>query len=404
MRQPAFPSSVSTLRGRRRWIVPAVLAAVLGAGGGTWYVLHSGKPAETRPAQEKKDKPPVYELGESDVAVVDARELRVALPAAGTLTPFNQATVKSKVTAEVREFLVPEGLPVKRGQVVVRLDTADLQARLLSAQAAHDEARAKLALAQKTHASNLALLTQKYISQNAFDAAQNSVELAQAAVKSANSQLQIARHALEDATVRAPFDGIISKRLVQPGEKVAPDTPLYALVDLKELVFEAQVPASEIPRVKVGQDVAFKVDGFAARSFKGKVARINPTTEAGSRAMTVYVAVENRDAALRGGMYAQGSIVLEKSTVMPVLPLAALRESPGKTVVYKVDGGRVVAQPVTVGLRNDDEGVVEVKDGVREGDRIVVAKLDTLKPGSEVKLPEKVKATAEAAASGPDRS
>jgi membrane fusion protein (multidrug efflux system) len=193
---------------------------------------------------------------------------------------------------------------------------------------------------------------------------------------------------MDDAVVRAPIDGIISKRFVQPGEKAALDMPLFAMVNLTQLILEAQVPASEIPRVKAGQSVEFNVEGFPGRKFVGKVARINPAAEAGSRAMTVYIAVHNADGALRGGMFAKGGITLEKSAVMPLLPLVALRQENGVDVAYKIDGKKVVAQTVRLGLRNEDEGLVEVASGLATGDRVLAVKLDGIKPGSEVKLPE----------------
>jgi membrane fusion protein, multidrug efflux system len=299
---------------------------------------------------------------------------------------------------------VREGMPVARGQAVMRLDSADLQARVATQQAALEEAKARLALARKNQESHSALLKQKFISQTAFDTAESNVELAQAAVKSAASQLDIVRRALEDAVVRAPIDGIISKRHVQPGEKVAPDMPLFAMVNLKQLVLEASVPASEIPRIKPGQGVAFNVEGFAGRSFSGKVARINPAAEAGSRAMTVEIEVANGDGALRGGMFAKGGITLEQSARMPVVPMAALRAG-GKdgSTVYKVDGNKVVAQPVTLGLRNEDEGMVEITSGLDAGSQVLVVKLDALKPGSDVKLPGGAPAK-QSAASAPSAS
>jgi membrane fusion protein, multidrug efflux system len=384
---------------RMRWRMPLIAVLIAGLGGGGWMAMHSqdSKAVEKKDAKADK-KQDVFELTRADFATIEARELRLNLPVSGTLTPLNQATVKSKVAAEVKETLVTEGMPVTRGQAVMRLDTADLASRVSTQQASLEEAKAKLSLAQKTQESNLALLKQKYISQNAFDTSSSQVELAQASVKSAASQLEIARRALDDATVRAPFDGIISKRLVQAGEKVASDTPMFAMVNLKQLIFEAQVPASEIPRIKAGQSVMFNVDGFSGRAFSGKVARINPAAEAGSRAMTVYIEVANADGALKGGMFAKGGITLEKSGVMPIVPATALREENGTATVYTIENNKVVAQTVKTGLRNDDEGMVEVTSGLAPGSRVLTVKLAGVKPGSSVKLPDSAPAKTASAA------
>ncbi|PFH07684.1 RND family efflux transporter MFP subunit [Collimonas sp. PA-H2] len=380
-------------RSRIGWRKPLALLLVMALGGGGWLALH-GKNSDARQAandQAQKPKAHAFELAASDVALIGARELRITLPLSGSLMPLVQATVKSKVAAEVRETLVREGMQVKRGQVMAQLDTADLKARYASQQATLDEAKAKLALANKNHDINQMLLKQKYISQNAFDTAHNSVEVAAAAVKSASSQLEIAQRAMDDATIHAPIAGIVSKREIQQGDKVSPDSPLFAIMDLSQMTLEAQVPASEIPRVKLGQDVTFAVDGFQERRFAGKVTRVNPATEAGSRAIKVYIAVNNSDGALKGGMFAKGAITLQKSEVRPLLPLGALRRENGVDLVYTVQNNLIVAQPVTLGLRNDDENLAEVTSGLAAGAHVIVVRLDGVKPGSAVKMAESAK-------------
>ncbi|MEO6921140.1 MAG: efflux RND transporter periplasmic adaptor subunit [Collimonas sp.] len=388
-----FPPLVSPAPSRSRigWRKPLVLLLVIALAGGGWLTLRT-KNSNAKQAGSDQPKSHAFELAASDVALIDARELRITLPLSGSLMPLVQATIKSKVAAEVRETLVREGMQVKRGQVIAQLDTADLQARYATQQATLDEAKAKLALANKNHDINQMLLKQKYISQNAFDTAHNSVEVAEATVKSASSQVEIAQRAMNDATIRAPIDGIVSKREVQQGDKVSLDSPLFSIMDLSLMTLEAQVPASEIPRVKLGQDVTFSVDGFQDRRFTGKVTRINPATETGSRAIKVYIAVSNSDGALKGGMYAKGAITLEKSAVGPLLPLTALRRENGIDVVYTVENNLVVAQPVKLGLRNDDENLAEVTSGLAPGAHVIVVKLDGVKPGSAVKMVEIVSA------------
>jgi RND family efflux transporter MFP subunit len=391
---PSQPTA-SAHKAAKRWRAPAAVLVVLALAGGGWTVMQSKSKAtaaaSAAPAADKKPKgPEVYELAAADVAAIGARALSLSLPLSGSLAPISQATIKSKVSGEVREAAVREGMAVTQGQVLARLDQADLQARLTQQQAMLDEAQAKLALASRNHANSQALLKQNYISSTSYDTTANGVELARANVKSASAMVDLARIALNDSVIRAPMSGVVSKRHVQAGEKVAPDMPVYTIVNLSELTLEAQVPTSEIPRVKAGQDVAFRVDGFSAngqpREFHGKVARINPTAEPGSRAMLVYISVANKDGALLGGMFAKGNIVTERSAVMPLVPVDALRSDNGRQVVYKVDNGKVVAQPVTLGLRNEDSGYAEVTEGLQAGAQVIVAKLDAVKPGARVKL------------------
>ncbi|MBV7537447.1 efflux RND transporter periplasmic adaptor subunit [Duganella sp. sic0402] len=380
-----------------RWRLPAAALVVVAIAGGSWTVLRS-KPASaptSAPAAAAAEKKDVFELSSGDIAAVDARSLAVSLPFSGSLAPLSSATIKSKVSGVVEATTLQEGMAVQAGQVLARIDQADLRARLQQQHAMLDEAQAKLAMASKNAANSQALLSQKYISQNAYDATQNTVDLARANVKSASAMVELARIALNDGVIKAPIDGVVSKRHVQAGEKLALDMPVYSIVNLSQLILEAQVPASEIPRVKVGQDVKFRVDGFAQRDFHGQVARINPSTEAGSRAMLVYIAVKNEDSALRAGMFAKGSIVTDRSAVAPIVPLAALRnDKQGRPIVYKVEQGKLVAQPVKVGLRNEDEGYAEVSEGLTQGAHVIVSRLDSLKPGAAVKLPPSAQAKA----------
>jgi len=376
--------------GRWRWMAPAVGIVLVGAIATGYFLQHNksnGHAPKTETAEAKKE--PIQELATSDFTTVQSRELSVLLPISGALAPLNQATVKSKVIADVSETLVPEGVKVARGQVVMRLGTGDLQAKVVAAQATEEDAKAKLELALKTHETNQTLLRQKFISQTAYDTAENNVDIARAAVKSASAQLDIARHALDDATIRAPIDGIVSKRYLQSGEKASPDTPLFAIVDLRQMILEAQVPASEIPRVKEGQSVAFDVEGFDKRRFHGKVARINPAADPASRAITVYIAVDNPDGALRGGMFANGGITLQQAASTPVVPLAAVNTDNGASSVLKIENGKVVEQPVKLGLKNDDDGMVSVISGLAPGTRIIAVKhLDGIKAGTAVSLPQ----------------
>jgi RND family efflux transporter MFP subunit len=389
------PAAAPTTRRPRspNWRKPVAVLVVLGVAAGGWTVMRgndsSSAPAPGGPVAQAdgKKKQEVFELASGDIAAVEARSLAVSLPLSGSLAPLSSATIKSKVSGVVEATTVQEGMAVGAGQVLARIDQADLRARLQQQQAMLDEAQAKLAMATKNETNSEALLQQKYISQNAFDSTQNTVALARANVKSAAAMVEIARIALSDGIIKAPISGVVSKRHVQAGEKLSPDMPIYTIVNLSELTLEAQVPASEIPRVEVGQDVRFKVDGFQKREFEGKVARINPATEAGSRAMLVYIAVRNDDSALRAGMFAKGSIVTERSGVATIVPMTALRDDAGRQVVYKIEHGEVVAQPVTLGLRNDDEGYVEVTNGLDKGANVIVAKLDAVKPGAQVKLP-----------------
>ena len=328
--------------------------------------------------------PQAMEFTAADLAYASARPLRRWLPISGTLQPLNQAVVKAKVSGEVHEITVREGDPVKAGQVIARFDTADLDAKVAERSGALESARAQLALATKTRAMNVKLLDQKFISQNAFDGSESVFNVAAGNVKSAEAQLRMAQIALRDGAVQAPLSGTVAKRHVQPGEKVPFDAPLVTIVDLKDLELQAMVPASDVPELKVGMPVELRVDGFTERRFAGRIDRINPSAEPGTRAILVYVTLGNPDTSLRGGMFADGRIALAASAPVATLPIAAVRNEAGLTYVWAIDSGKLVKRVVVVGRRDDENGVVELKTALPANLPVLAARFENLKEGAPV--------------------
>ncbi len=376
------PASAGAPRGRRRFAKPA--AALL-------LVVVAGTLVAFRVSSARKDEPPkapelVLQFTPADVAVVELRELARAIPISGSLSPLTQSTVRSKVPGEVRRVSVREGERVAQGQLLAEIDTADLQARLDAQVAALEEARARLSIAEKNRDNGLKLRQQGFISQNALDTTQSAWEAAAAAVKSAEAQVRLARNATQDAVVRAPIEGIVARRAVHPGEKVGVDGELFTLVDLARMEVEAPVPAAEVPGLRVGQVASLRVDGFGEREFAGRLERINPTASPSSRAITVYLSVSNRDGMLRGGMFAKGSLVLDRGESAPVIPATALREEAGQAFVLTIENGKLERRPVTLGLKDEQAGVVQVRSGLEKGATVVSSRAMGLKAGTKAVL------------------
>jgi len=190
--------------------------------------------------------------------------------------------------------------------------------------------------------------------------------------------------------VLSPISGIVARKIANPGEKVGIDSPLFALVDLGHMEIEAPAPASEIPSVRVGQPASFRVDGFGDRTFEGRVERINPVTEQGSRSITLYISVANRDGALRGGMFAKGQIVLDRTRPTVVVPATAIRDESGQSYVFTLENGKVAKRAVKVGVSEPQQGLVEVKSGLESGLSVVSARVSGLKEGAAATLKQPV--------------
>ncbi|MEP7181002.1 MAG: efflux RND transporter periplasmic adaptor subunit [Betaproteobacteria bacterium] len=374
---------------RRRVIGGLVVIAILAAIGGS-VALRAAKKGDAG-GKGGAATPVTLEFAPADVARVEAKPLSRWLPVSGALQPVRQATVKAKVSGDVRQVTVREGEAVTSGQVLARIDTADLDAKLIERVGAMESAKAQLAMAEKTRATNRALLNQSFISQNAFDNSESSYSVSLGTVKSAEAQVQLARNALRDAVASSPLAGVVARRHVQPGEKVAFDTPLVTVVDLSDLELQAMVPAVDVPELAIGMSVVLAIDGFGERRFSGRIERVNPATEAGTRAIIVYVGIPNADRALRGGMFATGRIALAAQAPTPTLPLTAIRTEGGQSYVWAIVGGKLVRRNVLLGRHDDEAGRVEIRTALPVDLQILAARFDNLKEG----LPALVKAAAD---------
>ncbi len=363
---------------RRRAIGALVAIAVIGglaAAGAVRVNKRAAASAAEGPAA-------TLEFTAADVSVIESRALSRWLPVSGTLQPVNQATIKAKVSGEIREVAVREGESVKAGQVVARFDTSDLEAKLSDRVGALESGRAQLALAEKTRTQNLALLKQNFISQTAFDSAESNLSVSQGSLKSSEAQVQLARNAMRDAIVVTTLSGIVAKRHVQPGEKVNFDSPLFTVVDLARMELQAMVPANDIPALALGMPVELSIDGFGQRRFTGTIERINPMTESGTRAILVFVQIPNPDAALRGGMFATGRVKLSAGAAVPTLPTIAVRTEAGQMFVWTIANGKLARRNVVVGSRDDATGRTEIKTALAADLPVLAARFDNLKDGA----------------------
>ena len=365
---------------RRRISVMLVVVALVAGLAGT-VALRASKRAAAQ-GLAKGAAPVALEFVAADLAYVESTPLARWLPVSGTLEPVHQAVVKAKVAGDIVGLTVREGEPVRAGQKIAHIESPDLESRFVDRVGAVESARAQLALAEKTRVMNVRLRDDKFISQSAFDSTESTYSVARGNLKSAEAQVQLARNALHDADVVAPLRGVVARRHVQTGEEVAIEAPIITIVDLGDLEVQAMVPALDVPALAIGMPVELAVDGFGERHFRGRVDRINPSTEPGTRAIIVYVSLPNPDAALRGGMFATGRIALAQSAPALTLPVAAVRSEAGQSYVWTIDNGKLARRIVITGRRDETNGRVEIKTTLARETPVLAARFDNLKDGA----------------------
>jgi membrane fusion protein (multidrug efflux system) len=364
------------MRIKKRWTLAAVAAI------GLAIAVAVAVPRLRAAAPDKKNKEPVpLEFTARDLVRLVPHTLVTDLNAPGSVQAVSQATIRAKLSAEVKRVLVREGERVAAGQVVAEFDTASLRAQAAERTAALESARAQLAQSERTRQSSAQLVKQNFVSQNAFDSADAGYRAQRAAVDAAAAQLAQTQLLLNDAVVRAPIAGFVAKRHVQPGEKVAFDTPLFAIVDLARLEVQTQVPVSDVAQVTSGARAEVDVEGLPGRVFVGRVDRINPSTEPGTRSIHVYVALDNAEAVLKSGMFARVRLRVGTADAVPALPVAAVQVDAGQSFVWAIADGKLARRPIETGRRDERAQLVEVRSGLDRSAAVLASKFDNLRDG-----------------------
>lgn len=279
-------------------------------------------------------RPPPVPPEKYRTVAVDRGPIAQAVLATGTLQPVTSVTVGTQVSGTVLERRADFNDRVTKGQVLLRLDPANLQARLRQVQAQLASAEAGLALARGTFERNQRLVAQGFISELAVAQSQRELDAARAAVDLARAQTDSAQTDLNNSVIKSPIDGVVIRRNVDVGQTVAASfsTPeLYVLArDLRRMQIHTNVSEADVGQIVPGQVVRFSVDAYPDTEFEGKVQqfRLNAATNQGVVTYTIVVDVPNDDERLKPGMTAQTRIVLQSKVDVLRLPTAALRFQP----------------------------------------------------------------------------
>src|SRR5262245_2344054 len=211
-----------------------------------------------------------------------------------------------------------------------------------------------------------------------------AVRAAEAQVKQREAALGIAQKRLGDTTVRAPLAGLIAKRHVSAGEYVKENTPLFTIVVANPLKYVGTVPERQAPDLKIGQNLRLSVEAFGERAFTGTITRVAPAVDVTTRTLTVEARVPNGHGALRPGFFAKGAVLVRQDPAAVFVPSEAVTSIAGITKVFVVADGKAVERLVKPGARQGTW--VEIPDGVKAGDSVVITNLAALFNGAPIEL------------------
>jgi RND family efflux transporter MFP subunit len=382
---------------RKRWLIGGVGVLVV-AGVAAAVLISSRTPASSvAPGTQAKGDKATLEFLANEVVQPRLGPMPFSVEFSGPLVAPETAVVRAKAAGTLLSLNVAEGSRVKVGQVLGSVDLSELSSRVAERHAMLESARAQLAQAERTHASNLRLADQQFISSIALENSKSTLETAKAQMRAAEAQLNTTAVSLRDAALVAPISGLVAKRHAVPGEKLSPEQQLLTIVDLARLELAGSVGTHEVSLLAPGMPVEVRVEGVET-PVTGSLARIAPAAEAGARSIGVTIALANPKETFRAGQYALAKVVLADPVQRLTLPMAAVGSNGGQEHVWVIEGGALLRRAVTTGRRDNASGRIEVLKGVSSGAQVLAARFDNLREGSKAVVVAKSAAVASASA------
>lgn len=305
------------------------------------------------------------------VAPVTEERLEEKILLVGSLEAVEEVDLVSEIDARVMAILFEEGEAVAENQELIRLDDRKLKASVAEMEARFDLARANLERSR-------VLLDRETISEQDFDQAEAEFDSAQAL-------LELARERLADAVIRAPFDGVMTERLISMGQYMSRGQILASLVAVNPLEAQFNVPERYIGQLEMNQTIEISVEAFPGDSFSGDVVFISPRVNRESRTVLVKSVIDNRDRRLKPGMFGRLDLIFAARSASLVIPEAAIQYSGDQaSVVVMNDEGVAEFRMVEVGKRL--AGKAEILSGLEAGERVVVEGFQKMGPGTPINI------------------
>ena len=318
------------------------------------------------------------------VASVTITDLLEEIGATGQLLARNHAKIAAEVGGRITEIVVEEGLPVEAGDVVLRIDPEARELDLKSARAGLNEARAARSEAKREAGRVRRLHGKSMASQSQRDTAETALQRAAWRVEAAEATLGTAERALREASVAAPFSGLVAERFVSPGEYVLPGQALFELVALDPIEVEFRLPEADSSRVAIGNSVAVRVAPYPDEEFDATVTFVAPTIDPRTRTLRVKGTIPNEDGRLRPGLFARADLGVAMLEGVTLVPEEAVLQRADGAVIFVLEGDRVKRKRVETGSHRG--GMVVVLGGMPPGTQVVTRGHTTLPDGVRVSV------------------
>ncbi|MEQ1439283.1 efflux RND transporter periplasmic adaptor subunit [Fontimonas sp. SYSU GA230001] len=305
-----------------------------------------------------------------EVAQAIVGPIEAAYRGTATLEAEDEATVNAKQGGVIEQILVEEGQRVRAGQVLARLETERLALEVARAKSALDKL-------EQDHRRNESVYQRNLVSREAYERTKFELEGARAAY-------DLARLALQESEIRAPFDGVVSLRHIKAGNQIQAGSPAFRITRMDRLQAQIHVPERDIHKLAAGQKATLRVDAWPAKTFAGEILRINPVVDASTGTVKVTVAMTPEQPELKPGMFGRVEILYDRRERAVLIPKDAVVTEDAQHSVFVVQDGRAHRRAVSIGYSDADH--YEVLSGLVAGDTLVITGQSSLRDDSKVEI------------------
>jgi len=338
-----------------------------------------GKPAKA------SDPDPPMQIGVENIVVAGNGTVTDGPTISGSLAAEKTAQVRAQVGGSVVAVTAEAGQHVSAGQSMGRIDAAGISDAFASAKSAVRSAQTAFDIAKRNLDRQQTLLTAGAVAPRDLEAAQQNFSAAQAGLEDAKSRLAMAQKTLENTNIIAPFSGVVSERAVSAGDVVQPGGALFTVIDPSTMRLEVSVPAERISDLRVGTPIAFTVGGYPNEQFVGKITRINPAADPTTRQVRILAAIPNSGNRLVAGLFAQGRISSRSQNGI-VVPITAVDFRTQSPAILRIKNGKVERADVKLGMRDMQAETVHITNGVNVGDTLLVGAAQGITPNTTVQV------------------
>ena len=367
-------------KSRTAWLIGIVL--LLSVAGGVWYWQTSLSP------QSQKKEEPSKGFHANELIRPTEQALSGRIEMSGVLVASEVGIVRSKTSGTLLRLNVQEGDAIKKGQILAELDARDLAARTVERDAALTAAQRAHQLALSQHKANQDLAKQGFISETALAASQANLSAIWAQLKTAESALVAHVKSMDDASLKAPFDGVIARRLVNVGEKISIEQEVFSVMNPLLLELKTMVDSSAAQFLRTGQSISIQLEG-QAQPVAGQIQRIGPGNDAGARALPVFiklVSAVSPSIGIRAGLMGTSQVTYALPQNGLTLPVTTVQEEGGKSIVWTIQEGLLKRQTVTLGMKDALGLHVYVLEGLKASDRVLALRFEGLKEGAKAEV------------------